>query len=128
MACLLAYGLDSARTDTSSWNVDDPLERRIVVTIGNEAQIGERVFDLCTLEKAHAAVNAVRNTRYQQCFLECSRLRVGAIQHGKLASTHTALHTIDDAIDDELGFVALVESCVELDELALVAGRPEIFP
>ena len=124
-ARVLADGLDGARADAARRRVDDALERRVVVAVHDEPQVRERVLDLGALEEAQAPVDAVRNAGREQAFLEHARLRVRAIEHGGLAALAALGDVVLDAVDDELGLVALVERRVELDRLARRALGPQ---
>ena len=108
------------RADAARRQVDDALERGIVVAVGDQAQVGERVLDFRALEEPQAAVHAVRNARRQERFFEHARLRVGAVQdrRSRAARRRCATHS-RMRCDHEVGFVALVEGGVEADRLAL---------
>jgi hypothetical protein len=50
--------------------VDHALEGGIVIGIAGDAQVGQRILDLGTLEKAQAAVDTVGNAVLDQALLE----------------------------------------------------------
>ncbi len=50
---------ERAGADTPGRKVDDAQQRAVVVGIGDQAQVGERVLHLLTLEKAQPAVHPV---------------------------------------------------------------------
>ena len=83
--------------DAARRQVHDALERGIVVAIGDQAQVRQRVLDLGALEEAQPAVDAVRHARADQRLLEAARLRVGAIQDrgsraaGRRAGVHSRM-------------------------------------
>ena len=58
------------RTDAARRKVHDAEKRVVVVGIGDEPQVGERVFDLLPLEEAQASVNPVRDRRIEKRVLE----------------------------------------------------------
>ena len=66
----LAHGVHGLRADPARWHVHNAIERRIVMAARDQAQIGERVLDLGTLEEAQASVYAVRNAIVDQPLLE----------------------------------------------------------
>src|SRR5207253_6723393 len=98
--------------------VHHALEGGVVVTVGNEPQVGERVLDLRALEEPQAAVHPVRHARRQKRLFEDARLGIGAVQDGELAPLTAAHHPLADTVRDELRLVALVEGGVEADRLA----------
>ena len=77
-------GFDAAIADTARREIDHAGESRIVVRVGDQAQIGQRVLDLLTVEKAQAAIDAVRHARREQLVFERPRLGVGAVEQGDL--------------------------------------------
>ena len=62
----LAYHVQRAIADAAGWRVHHTLKRGVVITVGNQAQIGERIFDFLTFEEAHTAVDSVRHAGLQQ--------------------------------------------------------------
>ncbi|MNT17459.1 hypothetical protein D3C72_1526070 [compost metagenome] len=46
------------------------LERSVVITVGYQPQIGQRILDFLTFEEALPAVNAVRHGGLQQCLFQ----------------------------------------------------------
>jgi hypothetical protein len=53
--------VQGALADAARRRVDRALEGRVVVAVGDQAQVGQRVLDFGALEEAHAAVHAVRH-------------------------------------------------------------------
>src|SRR5690606_29024710 len=92
-----------------------------------EPQVRERVLDLRALEEAQTSVHAVGNAGGQQCLFERTGLRVRAIKNGAIAPSAPVLRPLADAVDHEVGFVALVERHVELDGLTALAAGPQIL-
>ena len=74
-------------TDAAGREIDHAHERGVVIGIGHQPQVGERVLDFLTLEKAQTAVHAIRDARREQRVLDDSRLRIGTIQDGDVAAT-----------------------------------------
>ncbi|MNN60750.1 hypothetical protein D3C81_1759520 [compost metagenome] len=83
---MVADRFDGFFTDATGWNVDYPLQRRIVATTFKQTQIGHGVLDFGTFEEALATINAVGNALTQQGFFENARLGVGAVQNRDIAA------------------------------------------
>ena len=116
---LLAHDVQRLRADAARGQVHHALERGVVVAIGDQPQIGQRVLDLGALVEPQAAVHPVGNPRRQERFFERARLRVGAVQDRDFAPRAAVARPVADALHDEVRFVALVERGVEPDRLAL---------
>src|SRR5690606_14751870 len=65
-----AHGFDRACADAARRRIDDALERRVVVAVLDEAQVGEGVLDLGALEEPQTAVDAVGDAGREQALLE----------------------------------------------------------
>ena len=52
---------DAAGADAARREIDDAGKRRIVVRIGDQPQIGQRVLDLLPVEEAQTAIDAIRH-------------------------------------------------------------------
>ena len=78
--------LERARTDAAGGEVHHARERRVVVRVGDQAQIGERVLDLLALEEAQAAIHAIRDAGRKELMLQHPRLRVRAVQQRDLGA------------------------------------------
>ena len=46
-------------TDASGGRIDDTLECAVIVTMGDETQVAQSIFNFCSLEKAQAAVDTI---------------------------------------------------------------------
>ena len=124
---MCAQHLERARTDAARRQVHDSIERRVVVPVGDQAQVGESVLDLLALEEPQAAVDAVRDARREQVFLEHARLRVRAVENRRVAPVAAARDPVADLVHDEFRLVALVVGAIEPDRLALAAFGPELL-
>ncbi len=65
-----AQHVQRAIADAARWGVHRALEGGVIVAIGGEAQIGQRILDFGTFEEALAAVDAVTDPMLDQLFLE----------------------------------------------------------
>src|SRR5699024_7198744 len=107
--------------------VDRALERGVIVAIGRQAQIRQRILDLGALEKALAAIYAIGQVALDELLLEVARLRVGAVQDGAIARTAAVADMRVDAFDHVTRLVLLVVGRIQRDRLAVVAIGPQIF-
>ncbi len=57
----LAHHIQGTIADAAGRRIDHALKRRVIVAVGNQTQIRERIFDFLTFEEAHAAVDTVRH-------------------------------------------------------------------
>jgi hypothetical protein len=101
----LLQSLDRSRAYASRRKIDHAQERAVVRGRGDQAQIGERVLHFGALEKAHAAIDAVRHARVEQRVLDHTRLRVGAVEHGDLRRRDAIGNQAIDDVDDECRLV-----------------------
>ena len=114
--------------DTARGIVDHPAQARYVVGIDEQAQVGQRVFDLLTLIERHAGDDAVRNAAPAQRFFERATLGVGAVEDGEVA-VRIALPQVQVA-NGAFGLLRLVflrEGLHQDDVVALMVVRPEFF-
>jgi hypothetical protein len=123
----LAQRVDRAVADAARWRVDGTLERRIVVAIGDQAQVGQRILDFGAVEKAQPAVDAIADVVLDQLFFEVARLRVRAVQHGAFAGPAAVLNVLADAVDDEARLVLFVVGGIQCDRFAGPAGCPQML-
>ena len=128
---LLARGflhlLDGARADAARGEVDHAQQRIVVGRVGDQAQIGERMFHLLPLEKAQAAINPIRNRGAEQRMLQYPRLRIGAVQQRDLRLRHTLIGQRADFIHDEARLIMIGAGAIHPDRLARAFRRPQIF-
>ncbi|RMR60167.1 hypothetical protein ALP84_05238 [Pseudomonas cichorii] len=127
MAGMLANRLDRLLANAPCGNVDDPLQRGIVATAFQQAQIRHGVLDLGALEESLAAVDAVRNALAQQGFFQHPRLGVGAIQNGNVVTRQAGLQGAFDGFDHVARFVVFVEGGIQVDQIAIAHVGPQLF-
>src|SRR3546814_6997395 len=85
-ACRIGQLLERARAYATRGKVHHPHPGRVIVGIGHQAQVRQRVLDFLAFEKAQSAVYLVGNARRKQRVLEYARLRIATVQHGNLAA------------------------------------------
>ena len=85
-ACGVGQHLERTRADAAGGEVHHARERGVVVRIGDQAQVGERMLDLLALEEAQAAIHAVRDAGGEELVLQHPRLRIRAVQQRDLAA------------------------------------------
>ena len=66
----LTQRIERAPADAARRGVDGALEGGVIVTIGDQAQIGEGVLDFGAVEEAQAAVHAIVDSVLTELFLE----------------------------------------------------------
>ena len=123
----LTHHVQRAVANPAGRRVDHAFKRRVVVTVGNQTQIRERIFDFLTFEEAHTAVNAVRHPHLQQRLFQHARLGVAAIENGTLLQRAAVVLPGFDAVDHEARFVELVEGAVNRNRFAVDAVGPQLF-
>ena len=58
--------LEAAAADPTGGKIDDAGERPVVIRVGDQPEIGERMFHFLALEKAQPAIYPVRHTRAEK--------------------------------------------------------------
>ncbi len=127
IAGALADRIQGFATDAPGGRIDHPLETRIVIGVGDQAHIGQGVFDFQAFVEALAAIDAISNALAQQRFFQHPGLGVGAIQNGGAGVTVALLDPVFDALDDKPRFILFVERGVECDRLAIIPVGPQLF-
>ena len=84
--CGITQLLQRARADATGGEIDHPGERGVVVGIGDQAQVSQRVLDLGALKKTQAAIDLVGNAVGEQHLLDHAALRVGPVKQRNLAA------------------------------------------
>ena len=126
-SCVGAHHFDGAGTDAAGRFVNDTLEGAVIVAVRDQAQVRQRVLDFSALEEAQTAINPIGNSGVDQPFLKNARLRVRAIQNGRIGARIALCDPVTQATDDKVGFVALVVRRVHLDGLAVCALGPQVL-
>ena len=119
--------VDGCIADAARRQVDDPFEGQVVSVGLGEAQVAERVLDLGALEEPQAAIDAIRNARRHQRLLERPRLGIRAIQHGRRSERQAGALVFADALEHEVGLVALIEGGVDADRFAALGRSPQFL-
>ena len=122
-----AQRVHGARADPAGRGVDHPLEGRVVVAVGDEAEIRERILDFGALVEAQAAVDPVGQAGREQGLFQYPGLRAHPVQYRDVGAPHAALDAVLRARDHEAGFIGFIERRVERDRLSRVAGRPQLL-
>ena len=123
----LTQDLDRAGADTPRRHVDDPLQRRIVIAIEQQAQIGQGVLDFQTLVEAVPAIDAIGHALTDQRLLDDSRLGVGAVEDGHFAAAKPFVDLVANGIDDEARLVEIIEAAIHRDRLAAATVGPQLL-
>ena len=118
---------DGTRADAARRKVDHPRKRGVVVGIGEQAQVGDRMLDLGAFEKPQTAVDLVGNAVGEQHLLDHARLRVGPVQHRDLAAPRTPGDQVLDLGDQPASFVEVGAGFEHPHRLAMPLLGPEVL-
>ena len=66
-------------TDAAGRKVHHPHEGRVVVRVGDQAQVGQRMLHLLALEEAQPAIHAVSHAARKKLMFQHPRLGVGTV-------------------------------------------------
>ena len=102
-------------------------EGGVVVGVGDQAQVGQRVLDLLALEEAQAAIHPVGHAAGEQLVLQHPRLGVRAVQQRDVGAAGTIPHQGLDLLDDPARLVAVGEGLIHADRLAGAAVGPQVL-
>ena len=69
---------------TSCRIIDDAFQCFLIGWVYRQPEIGYDIFDFLTLVKRLTAIYTVRDIPFTQCFLEYTRLRIGAVKYGEI--------------------------------------------
>ncbi len=114
----------TARADAARGEIHHAGKRRVVVGVGDQPQVGQRVLDLGALEKAQAAIHAIGQAGVEQRVLQRPRLRVAAIEQRDFGAGVTFAHQRTDLLDDPARLVAVGIGFVDADRLAAAGLGP----
>ena len=118
---------EGAGADAPRREIHHAQEGRIVVGIGDQAQVGERMLDLLPLEKAQAAIDAVGNAGGEQRVLQHPRLRIGAVEQRDLARAMPLADERLDFLDDPARLVAVGVRLEDAHRLARAGLGPQVL-
>jgi hypothetical protein len=120
-------GFEAARADAARREIDDTGECRVVVGVGDQAQVGQRMLYLGALEEAQAAIDAVGQAGIEQRVFQRPRLRVAAVEQGDFGTgVAVALQGLD-LFDDPARLVALAVGLMDADRLAAAGLGPQVL-
>ena len=119
--------LERAVADAAGGEIDDAQQRAVVFVARQHAQIGERVLDFLALEKAQAAVDAIRHAGIEQRVFKHARLRIRAVKQRNLGQVEAFVVQRFYFFDDEARLVDIAARFVDSQRLALAFGRPQIL-
>ena len=126
-ACGSAQRIQGARTDAAGGHIDDALEGAVIIAIGEQTQVSERVPDLGTLVKAQASVHAIGHRRREKRLLQSPRLGADAIQNRHAVTGLAAVDPLLDTADHETRLVELVEGRIKMYGIAVAIVGPEVL-
>ena len=113
-----------AIADAACRHVDHAGEGGVIVGVGDQAQVAQRVLDLGALEEAQPTIDPVRHAVVEQRLLELTRLGVGSVQDCALVQGPAARHPLADMLDGVARLVLVVVGAVQRDRVAVTVGGP----
>ena len=116
-----------AGTNAARRHVNHAQQGIVVVRVDGQAQVGQRVLDFLTLEKAQAAVDTVGHAGLHQHLFQNARLRVAAVQHRHVGQVPAVAFQRLDLVHDELRFFAIGVGIKQADLVAGAGGGPQLF-
>ena len=122
-----AYTFERLVANAARRRVDHALERNVCIRRHRQAQIRQRIANLCAFKEAHAAIDAVGQVAPQERFLQHARLRIRAIQHCDLCCVAAALDPVRCAIGDEARLIQFVVGGIHQHRLAVAFRRPQLL-
>ena len=81
----------SGITNASGWVIHHSLKCLFVVRISHQSQVCHNVFYLLALIETQSAINSVWCTVFQHLVLECSALRIGAIEDSEIRKLQSVI-------------------------------------
>ena len=127
-------GVASHRRRTFNRRCADPARRLIddakkarVVGIGKHAQIGHHVLDFLAIEKAQAAVDAVRNAVGRKHAFEIARQVVVAVQNRKVAVLFAAALLNHNVLYDRSSFLHVGLGAIKTNRFSRPRIRPQVL-
>ena len=123
----LAHCLDAALPDSPGWGVDHTFEGRIIISVGQQAQVRQGILDLRAFVETQSPVYPVRDPDGQKGLFEDPRLSADPIEDRDISAASALTHPLHNAIGYKAGLVDLVEGRIHADGFTLLAVRPKIL-
>ena len=120
-----AQQLQGRLAEPALGQIDDALEREVVVRLMDHAQIGDRVADLGALVEARAADHAVRQAEIDEALLEGAGLEARPHQHGDVVEAAAGALMGLDLLADEARLLLVVPQGRDAHPAAVLALGPE---
>ena len=117
----------AARADAAGGKVHHPREGGVIVGVGDQAQVGQRMLDLGALEEAQAAIDAIGQAGIEQRVFKRAALRVAAVEQGDFGAGMAIARQRLDFLDDEARFVAVGIGFMDADRLAGPGLGPQVL-
>ena len=125
--CRILQGFERARADSARRKIGHPQESPVVVRIGREPQIRERVLDFHALEEPQAPVHAVGDAVRKKRVLDDARLRVRAVQHPDIGKAQPRALQRLHFLGEPARFVPVALRLVDAYRLAVPGGGPQVL-
>ena len=117
-------GRHRGTADSAGGFVDDAFEGLVIVHVHRQLEIGHHVLHLGPVEEGVARIDPVRQVAFAQRLFQGARLRVGAVQDGKILILGTVfLHPRNNFRNDEQSLLRFGISPDQMEFLALLPYR-----
>ena len=118
--------VDRGIADAACRKIDHPLQGFLIARVHHQPQIGQYIFDLLALVKGQPSVDPVRDIPFSQGVLDGPRLRIGAVQNGKMPVGELLLHLmLKNGRGHEPPFLGIGGAAVQFDGGAFLIGGPD---
>jgi hypothetical protein len=127
-AGVVAERLQGAGADAAPRRADRADERRVVVLVGQQAQVGGEILDLALVEEGLAAGQQVGNALVAQELFERPRLEVAAIEDGVIPERAAMFEAMRLQLHDHrFGFLFVVLADADGDRIAVAEVGPQLL-
>ena len=99
---------DRCVPDGTTRDVDDPLDRDLVIGVHDGPEIGEGVLDLFAVVVLESPDNLIGDTEADEQFLDNTGLGVGPVEHSNVVKTDSPVLESSDLLGNEGSFLVLV--------------------
>jgi hypothetical protein len=128
LAGIAAERLQRAGADATPGRADGADEGRVVVTVGEQAQVGGDVLDLGLLEEGLAARQQVGDALVAQKLFERARLEVAAVEDRIVAESAAMFEAVSLQLHDHrLGLLFVVLADADGDRVAVAEVGPQLL-
>ena len=123
---VLLHPVDGGQADASSWHVDDPAHRQVVLGVVHRLQVSQQVLDLPAGVEINAAYDLIGDAGRHKLLFKHPGLGVGAVQDGIVAVvTLPCRYLAADVVHHILRLIVGGVKLAELNGLSFSIFRPK---